>query len=166
MAKRASLRKLRSVLRYDAKTGRFYWRISPARHVKAGARAGYVMGHGYRMITYKKLGYLEHVLAYAFVTSRWPSKDIDHKNCAPGRNRFSNLRPASQSQNSANSKRRCNNTSGFKGVSWDRERNRWKACICQNGIQMRIGRFKSKRVAAQAYRAAAKKLYGEFARTA
>jgi hypothetical protein len=45
-------------------------------------------------------------------------------------------------------------TSKYKGVSWAKERNRWRVCVTTNGRQRRIGYFKNEEDAARAYKAA------------
>jgi hypothetical protein len=58
--------------------------------------------------------------------------EIDHADISLYRgldNRRSNLRIASRSSNMANTGLRSTNSSGFKGVSWDRARNKWHAKI-------------------------------------
>lgn len=74
-----------------------------------------------------------------------------------------NLRCATHSQNKANSKIPSNNTSGYKGVSWDRQKNRWLAYIKVNGKQINLLRYKDPVDAAKAYNEAALKYFGEFA---
>ena len=89
---------------------------------------------------------------------------VDHKNgdgldCQRG-----NLRVATPSQNQWNRKRGANNKSGVKGVSWNSARRQWVAQICVNYKRIFIGRFDTLDVAVQAYREAAVKHHGEFAR--
>lgn len=92
---------------------------------------------------------------------------IDHKNCLPGENQRSNLREATKSQNMANTHRRSNNTSGFKGVSWDKVNRKWIARIrVPGGKYLNLGRFQDPARANAAYAAKALALYGEFARAA
>ena len=55
-----------------------------------------------------------------------------------------------------------NNTSGFKGVHYEKSKNRWIAEITFNGKKRKIGRFKTPEEASFAYQAEAKKLNGEF----
>ena len=66
---------------------------------------------------------------------------VDHINRNKLDNRRGNLRVVSKSENSFNSKQRTDNKSGHRGVSWDKERNKWKAQICINGKVIPIGRF-------------------------
>lgn len=57
-----------------------------------------------------------------------------------------------------------NNKSGFKGVSWDNSRKKWKAQIEINYKNKFLGRFSNKEDAARAYDDSARKLFGESAR--
>lgn len=91
---------------------------------------------------------------------------IDHNHL---NNVRSNLRICSQSNNSKNSKRPKNNTSGFKGVQHHPFRNGyalkkpWRALIKVNRKVISLGYFTSKEGAARAYDKAAKLYFGEFA---
>lgn len=89
---------------------------------------------------------------------------VDHANGNGLDNRRSNLREATVSQNSANSRRSTRNRSGFKGVSWDKARSKWRATIQFDGHYRNIGRYPSAEDAARAYDAAAREHFGEFAR--
>lgn len=91
-------------------------------------------------------------------------KHGDHRNGDGLDNRRSNLRPATRSQNLGNRGKTNANTSGLKGVTWDKNRNKWMMqCKCA-GIK-HTSRHDSKLAAARAYKIAAKKLFGRFART-
>lgn len=91
-------------------------------------------------------------------------KGVDHKNHNGLDNRRSNLRRATQSQNNANQGLRRNNTSGAKGVSWDKVNRKWLVQIRKNYRRCTIGRFDSIEEAAKAYNRKAKELFGEFAK--
>lgn len=79
-------------------------------------------------------------------------------------NRRSNLRLANQSQNLGNERLRSDSTSGYRGVSWDRNRRKWIAYINHRGTRTRLGAFSDPVAAARAYDAAAVEVFGEFAR--
>jgi hypothetical protein len=89
----------------------------------------------------------------------------DHKDWNGLNNQRSNLRPATGTQNNANQRKRSNNSSGFKGVTWDTEQSKWYASIWVNYKRINLGRFASKVDAAIAYDVAARKYHGEYART-
>ena len=92
------------------------------------------------------------------------AKQVDHRNGNKLNNCRSNLRPATNQQNAFNQRLPKNNTSGFKGVSWSRQRKKWKAYIVKDRKQICLGFFKYKIQAARAYNKAAKKYYGKFAK--
>lgn len=89
---------------------------------------------------------------------------IDHINGNPLDNRRSNLRLANKSQNAANAKRRADNTSGYKGVSWSRVSKKWRAYTREDGRQKHLGLFDTPEQAHDAYKTATVEVYGEFAR--
>jgi hypothetical protein len=68
---------------------------------------------------------------------------VDHRNGNPLDNRRDNLRLLSASDNSRNQKDRTDNTSGFKGVHYDRAREKWLAFIKTDGKMKHLGRFKT-----------------------
>ena len=92
---------------------------------------------------------------------------IDHKNRNGLDNRRLNLRPASAGQNGANSRRkgaRRRKDSGFKGVWWDPERQKWAASIGVARRKVHLGRFERAEDAARAYDQAARAYFAEYAR--
>jgi hypothetical protein len=86
--------------------------------------------------------------------------DNDGLNC-----RRSNIREASSSQNKCNRTAQPNNTSGFKGVIWDKARKKWRAEIQFQGKSHHLGRFDTAEDAALAYDTKSRELHGDFSRT-
>jgi hypothetical protein len=120
---------------------------------------------GYRVITVCGRAYKAHQLAWLYMTATWCRPATDHRDLDRTNNRWSNLRRATRSANSANRRRLRNNTSGFKGVHHDHRRSgRWVARICKDGRTHHLGRFATPQAAHAAYVAAARELFGEFAR--
>lgn len=90
--------------------------------------------------------------------------EIDHRNGNGLDNRRENLRLATRSQNIANSKLHVRNTSGTKGVYWDKSTRKWRASICCNYRVIQLGRFVDKEEAIRVRRETQKAMFGEFAR--
>ena len=90
------------------------------------------------------------------------NKQIDHVNGNKLDNTRSNLRVATNQQNSFNRGRQHNNKSGFKGVCWDDGVRKWRASIRLDGFQNYLGIYDDKESAYSAYMAAAKRCHGEF----
>lgn len=109
--------------------------------------------------------YLAHRVLWELVNGQIPSnKEVDHVNGNKSDNRLSNLRLATPFQNRCNAGKRAHNTTGIKGVFWDRAREKWVAYIGVNGIQINLGRHATEGLAAIAYAKAAIRYHGQFAR--
>lgn len=91
--------------------------------------------------------------------------ETDHINGDRLDNRVANLRICTTTQNQQNRKMKKNNSCGYKGVSWEKARNKWVAKIRHNAHTLHLGYFKNPRSAALAYDRAAREYFGEFART-
>lgn len=168
MARKLTAERLRELLAYDTETGVFRWRARPSRwsRIRAGNVAGCVKNAGYREVGLDSCRYRAHRLAWLYVTGEWPASGLDHENLNKDDNRWANLRPATVSQNGAN-RRLCSiNTSGFKGVNWDKQTRKWRSTIMVNGKTLYLGRFDLAEDAHAAYAEAADKYFGEFARAA
>jgi hypothetical protein len=90
--------------------------------------------------------------------------DVDHRDGDGLNNRRSNIRLATPSQNMSNHGPHKQNTSGYKGVTWNKARSKWVAQISFNRRNIGLGYFTEKEKAIEAYRNAASVLHGEFAR--
>lgn len=97
-------------------------------------------------------------------TSHTPNIQVDHIDGNGLNNQESNLRQCTQQQNLMNQKTRSTNTSGYKGVSYNKERKKYQSYINANKIRKNLGWFNTKEEGAEAYNKAAKELHGDFAR--
>lgn len=89
---------------------------------------------------------------------------IDHINGNPLDNRTCNLRLATREQNYHNQGLSGRNTSGIKGVHFDKARGKWRAEIRFYNKIVGLGRFETKGLAAVARAKAAIRYHGAFAR--
>jgi hypothetical protein len=157
---------LREILSYDKETGLFYWKL-PRQCIRVGNIAGTKNKDGYIRIRIDQERYSAHRVAWYFLTNTDPGyKQVDHINGVKYDNRASNLRLATGSQNRANSSKNKNNKSGYKGVYFQKNHNKWYAVIKINYKKIHIGYFDSPELAHIAYCKRAVELFGEFARTA
>lgn len=119
-------------------------------------------GYAYRREGPKQLAILLHRViaerAGCSMANQIDHIDQDKVNC-----RRDNLRSATNSQNQANSKKPRHNTSGYKGVTWNKSRHKWQAQIRVHGKQITLGRYSDKLEAYAAYCDAQRRYFGAFA---
>lgn len=165
MNQRINISELRETLWYDEVTGKIYWLISRGK-ARIGSEAGCLDGQGYRIIAINRRIYQAHQIAWALAYGEWALADIDHKNLCKSDNRLCNLRIATSSQNHANMSVSIANSSGKKGVCWNKKSQKWQSGIKVQGRSIHLGLFSDINSAAEAYKAAALSYFKEFARTA
>lgn len=153
---------LKKHLRYDPETGH-WWRLTPTRYTSAGARAEKTNCAGYLIVHYGGKHHGAQTLAYFYMTAVWPPVLVDHRNRIRNDNRWNNLRLATYRQNAANSKKRKDNTSGFKGVAWSKRKKLWGTCLRTGRKTHLLGFFDCRPAAHFAYVIAADIYHGEFA---
>lgn len=87
----------------------------------------------------------------------------DHKNQDGLDNRIENLRPATPSQQKCNQSKYANNTSGFRGVSFAKHTNKFRAIAQFNGTRKHLGYFDNPVQAAIVRDEYVKQHHGDFA---
>ena len=86
--------------------------------------------------------------------------DGDGLNCCK-----ENLRFATHAQNRSNhASLNLNNVSGYCGVSWKKDKNKWHAYLTKKGVKKFLGYFSTKEEAAKAYNEAALQEFGKYAK--
>ena len=166
---------LHECFEYSPDIGELKWKIRPRNHfvssrgftifnsrfankvIKGHSKEGYI-----RVKLDGKL-YKAHIIIWAMQTGKWPEKHIDHWDRNESNNKWDNLREATVAQNGANRGKQKNNTSGYKGVSYMKDRDKWNAQISVNNKKISLGRFETKEEAYESYCKAALKYHGEFA---
>lgn len=105
------------------------------------------------------------IYMHRLIISAKDGEFVDHLDHNKLNNIRSNLRICNQSQNGGNSRSTISNkkTSKYKGVYWDKSRNKWASRIKVNYIGKFLGRFDLEEDAAKAYNDAATIYFGEFA---
>ncbi len=152
---------LREWLRYDPATGHFTWLQKASSRAMPGYRAGCLdRTSGYWVIKILKRQCKASRLAWLYMTGEWPEDEVDHKNTARSDNRWSNLRPGNRSTQLANQRPRSPHKKGI----YLRKSGRWMAQVQCRDIRLNLGTYNTEDEAHEAYRRAATKLHGEFAR--
>ncbi len=122
---------------------------------------------GYCIVTLFKNGYTKHLrvhrlVAEAFIPNSGNKIQVDHIDNDKKNNNVNNLRWCSCSENGMNTKLRQSNTSGVKGVYYDKRIGLWRAQITHNRKHHHLGNFENIEDATKARQEAAKELFGEF----
>ncbi len=105
-----------------------------------------------------------YMLLHRFILNPPSELVVDHVNGDGLDCQRQNMRICINPDNVRNSKISCNNTSGFKGVVYDKRRNNWIAQIQAFKKHHWLGSFDTPEQAAIAYNKAATKFFGCFAR--
>jgi hypothetical protein len=108
--------------------------------IRNGKIAGSVNKRGYRVICVDYKIYKAHRLVFLYHYGYLP-KQIDHVDKNPANNRIENLRAATNSQNCMNRGMLRNNTSGRKGVFFDKQTQKWRVAVRVNKKLKTFGRY-------------------------
>ena len=146
--------RMNEVVRYFPKTGKFLYKITSVWHIPRG--------NSYRKISIDRHSYEAQILAWFYMTGGWPDGTVDHKNQDPMDNRWNNLRLATKQTNAINSKIRSDNVTGYRGIIWDKARNKWRVYISVMGKQLNLGRYDKLEHAIMARKEKEIELFGEF----
>ena len=145
---------IKKYLRYDAGTGKIFWKLNKGGNAKTGNEAGCMDKYGYSIIEVNRKSYKAHRIAWLLTYGSWPEDQIDHINGSKKDNRLENLRVVSYRENARNQKIPKNNTSGTVGVSFHKRDQKYIASIQINGKSKHLGVFKNKEEAIAARAAA------------
>ena len=158
----AEIELLKSYLAYDANNGALTWKINRYRN-KAGDVVSTVSNSGYLVVEINRRKYQAHRLIWAIYYGHFPRGQIDHINRIRTDNRIENLRDVLGNENHLNCGLRKDNTSGFKGVSYAKRENKWRAYLRVNGKLKHLGFFETPELANAAYKNAFNEIYPNFA---
>ena len=128
---------------------------------KAGDEAGAVAPNGRLYVQVNGKKHLVHRVIWFLHHGDCP-EFLDHIDGNPLNNRIENLRPATKAQNAMNRKVKSDNQLGVKGVV--KRHNKYCANIWIGGKSLFLGMFHTIKEASDAYKLAASKHFGEFAR--
>lgn len=152
---------------FDYQNGKLYWNVK-IRRIKVGDHAGYDRPDECRVVMINGKNYRSHRLIFLYHHGYLP-EFLDHIDGNPLNNDIDNLRAATKQENGRNQKKTKSyrgkpTSSRYKGVTWDKQHERWLSRIQINRKQKHIGLFTSEIDAAHAYDKAAIESFGEFAK--
>ena len=145
--------------------GDLVWIDSPNSLVPAGSSAGTLRKDGYVGVFIKGTYQFAHRIIWEMYYGEIPEGlVIDHINGDRADNRLENLRMCTFQENHFNRGKQSNNKSGYKGVSWHKQKQKWVAQIKLDGRNKFLGFFDDPAKAYARYCEVARGRYGEFAK--
>ena len=160
-----TLKTLSKLFEYDSDAGKLYWktrtpdmfdnrknyaeRSCKSWNTKWAGKEAFTTkdSNGYHFGNIFGIPYRAHRILWALNHGKRPDLklEIDHINGNPCDNRIYNLRLVTREINSQNSSMKCNNTSGFNGVFWEKSVKKWRAQIMIDGKSIHLGVFANKK---------------------
>jgi len=105
---------------------------------------------------------IHRLVAKAFLNNPKKKQFVDHIDNCKTNNNIKNLRWVTNRENQMNRSISNNNTSGVKGVCWNKQKKKWRASIKTYGITMHLGYYNNIEDAKQARIKKANELFGEY----
>ena len=132
--------RLKELVNYDSSTGIFTSKVRRGK-IHPGDEIGTNGYHGYIIIKIDYEPYRAHRLAVLYMTGEWPDGVIDHINRDKADNRWENIRVCTKAENNRNRELAKNNTSGSKGVVFDKRFGKWLVMVGINGSRRSFGYY-------------------------
>jgi hypothetical protein len=104
----------------------------------------------------------KHLKMHRLVMNAQKNEEVDHKKHNTHDNRKSELRKVTSSQNNMNAKLAKNNSTGYKGITFDIEKNKFRARITCNKKVYHLGYFENIENAIKARDKVEEKQFGEY----
>jgi hypothetical protein len=146
---------------YESSTGDILQKKKRSK-IQVGKLAGTLRPTGYRYIEIQGKKYPAHHLVWFFETGSFPKFSLDHIDSNRSNNHFSNLREVTTKQNCEHRGKQKNNSTGYKGVTFNKRLNKFIAQIQHNYKSIHIGVFETAIEASLAYEKTAKSLFTHY----
>lgn len=145
---------LQRLFAYDPETGVVTRKTAPSSNTKVGDVVGTRRPDGYLQVGISGTMFYLHRVIWKLVAGAAPPDQLDHVSHDRADNRLLNLRLASNAENLRNQSMPSNNASGYIGVSWHKQGQKWRADIQLDGKTKYLGYFVDKPDAISAREAA------------
>jgi hypothetical protein len=149
---------LKELIDYNPDSGIFTWKSRSSKNCKsnildswnsrytntiAGSKSlNKSSGKFYSNIYIFDKKYKAHRLAFLFMNGKFPEDQVDHEDGNGLNNKWSNLKESNSIDNSKNHRKRINNSSGYTGVCFRSDRNKYVAFINNlEGNKIHLGQF-------------------------
>jgi len=152
---------INDLFRYE--DGLLIRKVTITQYARKGDVVGHVGNSGYMSCSIVGTMFLVHRAIFLMHHGYLP-KYVDHIDGNKLNNRIENLRPATAIENAYNCKMSKNNTSGVKGVSWNKGTKKWEANINVAGVRFNLGHFETLEEAKEAIDVCRTEAHGKFAR--
>ena len=124
---------------FDYRDGALVRKKSVSSLARIGNVAGSPDAKGYLTTCVDGKSYKNHRLVWMWHHGYFPEYGLDHINRDRKCNRIENLREVSHVCNMRNTNQQRNNTSGVRGVNWDKKLCVWTASLKINGRKIHLG---------------------------
>ena len=149
---------------FDYKDGVLFWKKRTSIAIQIGDVAGGHHGGGYFKVRVNGKKRFVHRVVFLMHHGFLP-EFIDHIDGDPSNNKIENLREATMSQNCMNKKLQSNNTTGVRGVHFDKKTGKFVAAITVKRKRTRLGSFDDLESAKHCYLEKIQSFHGEFTRS-
>lgn len=133
-----------------------------SRATKNGVAGTLSESSGYWKVKIEGKIYSAHRIIWSLFNENLPTH-IDHIDGNRNNNKITNLRQANIYENAQNAKKRIDNSSGIKGVSWYPRLQKWRVRISNNGHKMNLGYYEDLELAELVITEARNKFHKEYA---
>jgi hypothetical protein len=138
--------------------GHLFRKVATGPTTKVGDKAGGINGKGYICVRLFNKKFMAHRIIWNILKGDIPKGfEVDHVDGNKTNNKIENLRLATRSQNMLNKKLKSTNTSGYRGVTFNKAAKKWQARIFVDKLPILLGHFTEITEAAKAYDEAVKK---------
>ena len=142
--------------------GELFRKKKVSNNTNVGDKVGTLTSTGYKQVKVNRIAHACHHIIYKMIYNKEVIL-LDHIDGNRANNKIENLREATVSQNSINSKKK-NNISDCKNVVWQKSRNNYIVKLHLHGKQKYFGEFKDVELADLVAQEARNKYFGSFAR--
>lgn len=148
---------------FEYRDGALFWKVSTNNLITVGQMAGTAVNDaGYQMVGIGGKIHRLHRIIFLYHHGYLPNK-IDHIDGNRANNKIENLRPATNEENSRNTKISKRNKSGVKGVCWANHVNKWMVQVRRGNSNKYLGLYDDLELAELVAIEARNKFHKEFA---